>query len=72
MYWKWRRGFCEPRRNVCPLKKLLLASRDNSIEQQMAMETEEMASLAASPDFQEGIRAFAGKRAPRFGSGSLR
>lgn len=61
-----------PPQCVSTLKKLLLASRNNSIEQQMAMETEAMASLAASPDFQEGIRAFAEKRAPRFGSGSLR
>ncbi|GGX50748.1 enoyl-CoA hydratase/isomerase family protein [Undibacterium squillarum] len=61
-----------PPQCVSALKKLLLASQNNSIEQQMAMETEAMASLAASPDFQEGIRAFAEKRAPRFGLGPLR
>jgi 2-(1,2-epoxy-1,2-dihydrophenyl)acetyl-CoA isomerase len=48
------------------VKKLLLASFDNGLETQMALEARAIAACAASPDGQEGVRAFLGKRAPRF------
>ncbi|WP_339938397.1 enoyl-CoA hydratase/isomerase family protein [Undibacterium luofuense] len=61
-----------PPQCVAAVKKLLLASQTNNIEQQIAMETGVMAELAGSPDFQEGVRAFAEKRAPRFDQGQGR
>ncbi|WP_375499302.1 enoyl-CoA hydratase/isomerase family protein [uncultured Jatrophihabitans sp.] len=48
------------------IKQLLTASFDNSLETQMELEGRLIADRAASPDGQEGTRAFAAKRAPAF------
>lgn len=48
------------------VRKLLLASADNDLETQMALETQLIESCVASPDGREGIRAFVEKRKPDF------
>ena len=47
-------------------RKLLLASHDNELEAQMALEGQLLAQCAASPDGREGIQAFVDKRKPAF------
>jgi 2-(1,2-epoxy-1,2-dihydrophenyl)acetyl-CoA isomerase len=47
-------------------KALFEASWDASLEAQLEAEAEAISALAHSHDFQEGIRAFAGKRRPWF------
>jgi 2-(1,2-epoxy-1,2-dihydrophenyl)acetyl-CoA isomerase len=47
-------------------KRLLLASATNSLETQMALETQTIAEIAQTPDAREGIRAFLEKRKPHF------
>ncbi|MDF2827368.1 MAG: Enoyl-CoA hydratase, partial [Mycobacterium sp.] len=49
------------------VKRLLLDSFGNGIEEQMELEARYIAGCARSADGQEGIAAFLGKRAPRFG-----
>lgn len=49
------------------VKKLLLASFGNTIEDQMDLESELIGACADSPDGREGIDAFLNKRAPTFG-----
>ena len=48
------------------IKQLLTASFDNSLETQLELEGRLIAARAASPDGQEGVSAFAAKRAPAF------
>lgn len=48
------------------VKKLLLATYDNAIEDQMALEATLIAENADGPDGREGIDAFLNKRAPNF------
>lgn len=48
------------------VKKLLLASFGNTIEDQMELEAELIGACADSPDGHEGIDAFLNKRAPNF------
>ena len=47
-------------------RKLLMASPDNDLETQMALEGQLLAQCAASPDGREGIQAFIDKRKPDF------
>jgi 2-(1,2-epoxy-1,2-dihydrophenyl)acetyl-CoA isomerase len=49
------------------VKRLLLASFGNGLEEQMELEGRGIAARAGSPDGQEGIRAFLEKRRPVFG-----
>lgn len=49
------------------VKKLLLTSFDNTIEEQMGLEADLISACADSPDGREGIDAFLNKRAPNFG-----
>jgi 2-(1,2-epoxy-1,2-dihydrophenyl)acetyl-CoA isomerase len=48
------------------VKKLLLASAGNDLENQMELEGQLISRSAASPDGREGIRAFVEKRSPVF------
>lgn len=48
------------------VKKLILASLGNDIENQMALESTLIAENADGPDGREGIDAFVNKRAPKF------
>jgi 2-(1,2-epoxy-1,2-dihydrophenyl)acetyl-CoA isomerase len=48
------------------VKKLVLATWDNSIEEQMALEAKLIGENADAPDGREGIDAFLNKRAPKF------
>jgi 2-(1,2-epoxy-1,2-dihydrophenyl)acetyl-CoA isomerase len=48
------------------VKRLLYASFNNTLAEQMEMETEYIADCARTADAQEGMTAFLGKRAPKF------
>lgn len=48
------------------VKRLLYASSQNTLSEQMELETELIAECARTADAQEGMAAFIGKRAPRF------
>jgi 2-(1,2-epoxy-1,2-dihydrophenyl)acetyl-CoA isomerase len=48
------------------VKRLLYASFNNTLSEQMEMETELISDCARTADAQEGIAAFIGKRAPKF------
>jgi 2-(1,2-epoxy-1,2-dihydrophenyl)acetyl-CoA isomerase len=48
------------------VKRLLLASAGNTLEDQMELESGTIARLSATRDAREGIAAFIGKRAPAF------
>lgn len=48
------------------VKKLLLCSLENGLEEQMELEGREIANSAATDDGKEGIAAFLGKRKPVF------
>lgn len=53
---------------VAGTKKLLNASRDNSLDQQLQAETEGIVESVASADFAEAVTAFLEKRSPDFPS----
>jgi 2-(1,2-epoxy-1,2-dihydrophenyl)acetyl-CoA isomerase len=48
------------------VKAMMDRSWQNSLEDQLDLETSAMADIALTSDFQEGIKAFAGKRRPWF------
>jgi 2-(1,2-epoxy-1,2-dihydrophenyl)acetyl-CoA isomerase len=48
------------------VKRLLLASANNSLEAQMELESGAIARMSATRDAREGIAAFIAKRAPAF------
>lgn len=48
------------------LKKLLNATYDNTLHDQLALETKLICESSATEDFKEGIRSFLGKKAPEF------
>ena len=50
------------------VKRLFTDSFDTSFETQIERERKELAVCAAHPDGREGLKAFAGKRKPRFGA----
>jgi 2-(1,2-epoxy-1,2-dihydrophenyl)acetyl-CoA isomerase len=55
-----------PTRAYGETKRLLLAGATADLEAQMEREARAIATLAGSPDGQEGMAAFMGKRTPRF------
>ena len=55
-----------PTRAYAGVKALFERSWSSSLEQQLDAETEAIASMGLTSDFQEGIRAFVEKRRPRF------
>jgi 2-(1,2-epoxy-1,2-dihydrophenyl)acetyl-CoA isomerase len=55
-----------PTRAYGETKRLILTGAEAVLEAQMEAEARAMAALAGSPDGQEGMAAFLGKRAPRF------
>lgn len=55
-----------PKAAQAVVKRLLLSSLRNGIEEQMEVEGREISAAAMSVDGQEGIRAFLEKREPRF------
>jgi 2-(1,2-epoxy-1,2-dihydrophenyl)acetyl-CoA isomerase len=54
------------RKSIACVKKLLLASFDNSLETQMEQEGRYVSQCAVSEDGHEGIQAFVEKRVPEF------
>lgn len=52
------------------VKELLNSSFDNGLETQMELEARAIAGLIQTPDGQEGLHAFLGKRKPEFTGGS--
>ena len=48
------------------VKRLLYASTNNTLAEQMELETELIAECSRTEDAKEGIAAFLGKRAPKF------
>jgi 2-(1,2-epoxy-1,2-dihydrophenyl)acetyl-CoA isomerase len=58
---------CGPTRAFGEVKRLLVASHGNTLEQQLALESRSMATLAdGSQDAREGFAAFVEKRAAKF------
>ncbi|HVM85273.1 MAG TPA: enoyl-CoA hydratase-related protein [Candidatus Binatia bacterium] len=55
-----------PTAAIALMKQALNASGHHSLEQQLALEAELQARAAETEDFQEGVRSFLEKRAPRF------
>jgi 2-(1,2-epoxy-1,2-dihydrophenyl)acetyl-CoA isomerase len=55
-----------PTLTVGRLKKLLNASHNSSLEEQLKLEAEMQIGCAGTEDFAEGVKAFVGKRAPKF------
>ncbi|MCX4096464.1 enoyl-CoA hydratase/isomerase family protein [Nocardia sp. alder85J] len=55
-----------PKLSNANVKKLLLVSSDHTLEEQLAREAAFISHCGDSPDGQEGIAAFLGKRAPKF------
>ena len=55
-----------PTRSYGAVKRLLYATANSTLDQQMELETETIANLARSEDSREGIAAFLAKRAPVF------
>jgi 2-(1,2-epoxy-1,2-dihydrophenyl)acetyl-CoA isomerase len=55
-----------PAQALAATKRLLDAAEDNTIEQQLALETEVQRALGRSPDYAEGVAAFQQKRPARF------
>ena len=54
---------------MAAVKDLLRESYNNGLETQMELEARSIATLAGSPDGQEGMHAFLNKRKPVFGKG---
>lgn len=55
-----------PTKALALMKKAFHAGGHHSLEQQLALEAELQSEAADSEDFQEGLAAFLGKRAPKF------
>lgn len=55
-----------PAHAVLEVRNLYRTSERHSLEQQLALERDRQAELADRPEFSEGVRAFLGKRKPRF------
>ena len=60
------------RGSAAAVKKLLLTSLGNGLEEQMEIEGRLIAACAGSTDGREGIDAFLAKRAARFGGSDVR
>ena len=55
-----------PREAYAEMKRLLVASPEQSLSAQLQLEAEAFARSSARPNFDEGIRAFLEKRKPGF------
>jgi 2-(1,2-epoxy-1,2-dihydrophenyl)acetyl-CoA isomerase len=55
-----------PTRSFGAVKRLLYASANSTLDEQMELETETIADVARNEDSHEGITAFLAKRAPNF------
>ncbi|HUN57065.1 MAG TPA: enoyl-CoA hydratase-related protein, partial [Candidatus Binataceae bacterium] len=55
-----------PTRAYGGVKRLMYSSANNTLDEQMELESEWIADMARTWDAQEGIAAFVGKRAPKF------
>ena len=55
-----------PTRGLAAIKRVLHASADNTLEQQLALERDVQRELGYSADYREGVAAFLAKRAPNF------
>ncbi len=55
-----------PSHAIHEVRELYRASEGNTLPEQLALERERQAELADGPAFAEGVRAFLGKRKPRF------
>ncbi len=55
-----------PRQALANTKRLIHQSLESGFEEQLRAEQESFADLAATDDFAEGVRAFAGKRPAKF------
>jgi 2-(1,2-epoxy-1,2-dihydrophenyl)acetyl-CoA isomerase len=55
-----------PTKAIALMKKAFNAGGHHSLEQQLALEAELQSQAADTEDFQEGLAAFLGKRAPKF------
>ncbi|APA94638.1 enoyl-CoA hydratase/isomerase family protein [Nocardia seriolae] len=55
-----------PKASNANVKKLLLVSSQHNLEEQLNLEASFITRCSSSPDGQEGIAAFVGKRAPKF------
>jgi 2-(1,2-epoxy-1,2-dihydrophenyl)acetyl-CoA isomerase len=55
-----------PKISNAHVKKLLLVTYNHRVEEQMATESSFISACADSPDGQEGMAAFLGKRAPNY------
>lgn len=56
-----------PTAGLAATKRALYAGADNSLETQLDLERDLQRILGRSDDYREGVAAFTGKRAPRFG-----
>ncbi|CAA7613132.1 acyl-CoA hydratase [Candidatus Terasakiella magnetica] len=56
----------QPTRGLALVKRALQASAVNSLDQQLDLERDFQRQAGRSADYQEGVRAFMDKRAPRF------
>ena len=55
-----------PTRAFGAVKKLLMATSDRSLEEQLDLERDSISKLSATPDGREGVAAFLEKRKPSF------
>jgi 2-(1,2-epoxy-1,2-dihydrophenyl)acetyl-CoA isomerase len=55
-----------PTRGLAATKRAIYASASNTLETQLELERDLQRELGSSADYQEGVAAFAAKRAPRF------
>ena len=57
---------CQPTQALALIKKLLSATGNNTLEEQLELEAECQAAAGKSADYTEGVRAFLEKRKPAF------
>lgn len=55
-----------PTRGLAAIKKMIRASWDHSLDQELDLQRDAMRELGMSNDFKEGVAAFMEKRAPNF------
>jgi 2-(1,2-epoxy-1,2-dihydrophenyl)acetyl-CoA isomerase len=60
-----------PSVSIAGAKRLMNASLNNTLSEQLALETEAVGNCGASADIKEGVKAFTEKRRPEFGKVTL-
>jgi 2-(1,2-epoxy-1,2-dihydrophenyl)acetyl-CoA isomerase len=55
-----------PTGGLAAIKRVMHASADNSLEEQLALERDVQRTLGHGDDYREGVAAFLAKRAPQF------